>query len=177
MNAVDTAKNLIKSAAEASVKKGLRIYADHNSEPDPPGPVSVTVLASEADVRSMWIDTECLSRLLGDMASVGRNDDGTTTWTVAAMTGDLHWTTEVVEETDDIRFVRTDAPHNDVVHLRLREAPNDLGTEVSLELDLPIPDLVAKTAAFTMLYRSRALLQTGEIPTLRPLPAARPGGH
>lgn len=177
MNAVDTAKNLIKNAAEASVKKGFRIYANHNAEPDPPGPVSVTVLATDSAIRAMWTDTERLSRVLGDVASVARNSDGTTTWSVAAMAGDLHWTTEVVENTDTVRFVLTDAPHNDVVRLRLREAPNDLGTEVSLELDLPIPDFVAKTAAFTMLYRSRALLQTGEIPTLRPLPAARPGGH
>ena len=47
-------------------------------------------------------------------------------------------------------------------------APRDLGTEVRAALDLP-----AGAVAFTLLYRLRALLQTGEIPTLRPQPAAR----
>ncbi|NAZ77430.1 hypothetical protein GTQ99_18670 [Kineococcus sp. T13] len=47
-------------------------------------------------------------------------------------------------------------------------APRDLGAEVRFVLDLP-----AGAVAFTLLYRLRALLQTGEIPTLRPQPAAR----
>ena len=50
----------------------------------------------------------------------------------------------------------------------VRPAPRDLGSEVRFALDLP-----AGAVAFTLLYRLRALLQTGEIPTLRPQPAAR----
>ena len=52
--------------------------------------------------------------------------------------------------------------------VRALPAPRDLGSEVRFELDLP-----AGAVAFTLLYRLRALLQTGEIPTLRPQPAAR----
>lgn len=47
---------------------------------------------------------------------------------------------------------------------------------MTLELALPVvPDVAARVAAFKVLYRARALLQTGEIPTLVPTPAARPG--
>lgn len=50
-----------------------------------------------------------------------------------------------------------------------------LGTEVTLTLQLPAPNVVLRGAAFKVLYRARALLQTGELPTLTPTPAARPG--
>lgn len=188
MSAVDTAKNLFKSAAEASVKKGREIYAEYggdtssagnSGEPDPAGPVSLTILATPQAVRSLWTDAAGVARVLGDLATVTRSADGAFVWNAARMEGDITWTTQLIDDVDLIRFLRTDSADSDTeaVRLELSPAPNDLGTQVSLRLGLPIPDVVAKTAAFTLLYRTRALLQTGEIPTLRPLPAARPSNR
>ncbi|CAA9384346.1 MAG: hypothetical protein AVDCRST_MAG35-35, partial [uncultured Quadrisphaera sp.] len=63
------------------------------------------------------------------------------------------------------------------VALSLAPAPQDLGTEATLRLDLPVPGLAAGALAFTLLYRLRALLQTGEVPPPPPPPAARAAEH
>jgi len=41
----------------------------------------------------------------------------------------------------------------------------------------PLPGLLTGAIAFKLLYRMRALLQTGELPTLEHNPSARPGAR
>lgn len=55
-------------------------------------------------------------------------------------------------------------------------APQGLGAEVVLRLTVPAgTGEVGGGLAFTMLYRLRALLQTGEAPTLGKVPSGRDG--
>ncbi|WP_432482729.1 hypothetical protein [Kineococcus esterisolvens] len=94
----------------------------------------------------------------------GPGDDGGPVGTGAA----------VEDAEDDTESGRTGERPGGAPLLRVstRTAPRDLGTEVTCEV---APELSAGVGAvpFTLLYRLRALLLTGEIPTLGPQPAAR----
>jgi hypothetical protein len=61
---------------------------------------------------------------------------------------------------------------NEII-LDFSEAPRGQGTEVTLRLKTPAPALLSGALAFKALYRARALLQTGEMPTLKINPSAR----
>ncbi|WP_280506943.1 hypothetical protein [Nocardia farcinica] len=63
------------------------------------------------------------------------------------------------------------------LHIEFAEAPADLGTEVTLRVTAPVPGLLTGAVAFKVLYRARALLQTGELPTLAHNPSARAGAR
>ncbi|MEI4535529.1 hypothetical protein WAE93_30445 [Pseudomonas aeruginosa] len=68
-----------------------------------------------------------------------------------------------------IRFVGNG---NQIV-VKYRAAPRELGTEVTLCVQAPAPALLSGAAAFKVLYRLRALMQTGEVPTIQSNPSAR----
>ncbi|MGA9872229.1 MAG: hypothetical protein WBQ44_13955, partial [Rhodococcus sp. (in: high G+C Gram-positive bacteria)] len=133
----------------------------------------------DQEPRALWRDRQRLSAVLGEFASVDGTGDTQFVWTVSSPTGEIVCPTEMMEDAKSIRYARTDGSvehgASDLARISFEIAPKDLGTEVSLELALPVPDFVAKVAAFKVLYRARALLQTGEFPTLVPTPAARPG--
>jgi uncharacterized membrane protein len=181
MRFIDTAKNAVQTAAESATTKGKELLAEHGtgSGTGPAGPVSLTVSADEGVIRAVWRDTTRLSQVLGDIASAEAMSDSKVTFTASTPQGDITVNTTVVDDVDGIRFVSSSssAADTEIIIVRLADAPGDLGTEVTLRLALPLPDFAAETAAFKILYRMRALVQTGEIPTLVPTPAARPGNR
>ncbi|MGI4896105.1 MAG: hypothetical protein ACRYF3_13430 [Janthinobacterium lividum] len=84
--------------------------------------------------------------------------------------------TELVVDPHGLSFTTSESVT--VFSVLVHPAPAGLGSEVTFTLDLPVPDLpvpdlVKGGLAFTMLYRLRALLQTGEIPTLGDVPSTR----
>ncbi|MCG5433483.1 hypothetical protein LV457_14475 [Mycobacterium sp. MYCO198283] len=131
------------------------------------GSQTVTIGRPPEAVAQLWRDPQQLSRLLGEIGEVTQDGD-TYRWTL----GDdaTSWETRLQVEGDRLRFVGDNATELTVT---LRPAPNQLGTEVTLTPKTPLPDLVTGAVAFTMLYRARALLQTGEIPTIRQNPSGR----
>ena len=50
---------------------------------------------------------------------------------------------------------------------------DDRGLPQVVRLDLPVPGLAAGAMAMALGYRARALVMTGEVPTITPQPAAR----
>ena len=123
-------------------------------------------------------DPAVLSRLLGDLGSVEEVSDGDGDgyrWTLSAGEGHpgLQWRAELGRRDGGLRHEGDLDGAVRSLDVATSPAPRDLGVEVRLRVDLPLPRLAAGAAAFTLLYRLRALLQTGEIPTLRPQPAAR----
>jgi hypothetical protein len=174
MDASGPARKIAQQAVATASRLAAKAGAGH--DPDSlPRPVSLTIAASEALVRAAWLDPEKISRILGDVASVTAAHD-IVIWTFDVDGVSTQVKTTVAESEHKIVFERPeyrDAPP--LVQVHTAAAPGDLGTVVSLQLSLPIPGFVSRTAAFAVLYRARALLQTGEIPTLIPLPAARPG--
>jgi uncharacterized membrane protein len=140
-------------------------------------PVTLTIARPRAEVEQLWRDPAALSQVLGTVAIAAPNRYR---WKVSVPGGHINWESKLIDTADGLRFVGTDNRSHDTtteVSVQFRDAPADLGTEVTLTLRLPAPDVVLRGAAFKVLYRARALLQTGELPTLTPTPAARPGNR
>jgi len=146
-------------------------------------PQIVTIGRPRAEVERLWRDPRLLSLVFGEMASVHRADgtrddsaDGTRyVWRLGPDDGEtVTWTTTLAEEPGTLRFTGTgDDQAGTYLQVDFRDAPRGLGTEVTLSVRAPLPDILTDTAAFAALYRARALLQTGEIPTLAGNPSAR----
>lgn len=144
-----------------------------SSESADPVQQTVTMTAPAVDVLTALEDPATLSRLLGDLGSVEPRAGGQR-WSLAAGEGHdgLVWDTALTRRADGLRYEGTDGSTGSL-DVSTSDAPRDHGLEVRLVADLPLPRLAAGAAAFTLLYRLRALLVSGEIPTLRPQPSAR----
>lgn len=79
------------------------------------------------------------------------------------------WESTLVEEADGVRFVGD----GNQIEVKYRPAPHELGTEVALSVKTAAPALLSGAAAYKVLYRLRALMQTGEVPTIQSNPSAR----
>jgi uncharacterized membrane protein len=131
---------------------------------------TVTIACPRERIEQFWRDPDQLSMVLGDIADVEITGPDRYRWQLRAEP-DIAWESELVVAPDGIRFVGV-ADGNELV-VRYKSAPHDLGTEVTLHAKSPAPGLLAGAAAYKVLYRLRALLQTGELPTLRSNPSAR----
>ncbi|TNM60659.1 hypothetical protein FHN55_17940 [Streptomyces sp. NP160] len=135
---------------------------------------TVTLTASAVDVLTALEDPGTLSRLLGELGSVQARGAGQR-WTFAGGEGHdgLVWDTALARREDGLRYEGPTGGSTSSIDVTTSPAPRDHGTEVRAVADLPLPRAAAGAAAFTLLYRLRALLVTGEVPTLRPQPSAR----
>lgn len=139
---------------------------------------TVTIGRPRAEVEQFWHDPDNLSQVLGDIASIRVLGDGIHEWhTHRGPEQTLTWRTTLHDADGAISFTAiredgTPAEDRPRVDLRFRDAPHDLGTEVTLRVRTAVPELLTRAAIFKALYRARALIQTGEIPTLD-TPSAR----
>ncbi|MET9029990.1 SRPBCC family protein [Nocardia sp. NPDC004168] len=141
------------------------------------GSQTVTIARPRAEVEQFWRDPTSLSEVLGDVAEVRSPAPSTYEWRLyAGADGHTTWKTTLREEDGHFRFVGSadqDAGQGLEIELTFREAPRNLGTEVTMRARTPLPDLLTGAGMFTALYRARARLQTGEMPTLAHNPSAR----
>ncbi|MCV7343018.1 hypothetical protein [Mycolicibacterium rhodesiae] len=131
---------------------------------------TVTVACTVIEAEELWRDARRLSEVLGELGEVRFTEPNRYHWHLHAAGVDLAWESRLVSDTDALRFVGSDG--NEII-VEYRPAPNNLGTELMLRTKTPAPELLSGAAAFTVLYRVRALLQTGEIPTIRRNPSSR----
>lgn len=137
-------------------------------------PQIVTIGRPRAEVEQLWHDPRLLSRVFAEMASVHHAEGARYVWRLGPDDGEtVTWTTTLTEEPGRLRFTGTDDPAGTYLQVDFRDAPRGLGTEVTLCVRASLPDILTDTAAFAALYRARALLQTGEIPTLAGNPSTR----
>ncbi|AYF78530.1 hypothetical protein D7D52_37190 [Nocardia yunnanensis] len=141
---------------------------------------TLTVAAPPDRVAEFWRDPHNLSRVLGDFGAVSVTGPDRYRWTLNAPGGQtLTWESTLEDTAHGLRF--RGVPQGDGaagaswIRVDFGTAPQQLGTEVRLHARLPLPGLLTGAAAFTVLYRARALLQTGELPTLHHNPSARTG--
>lgn len=132
---------------------------------------TMTMARPRDEVRRFWRDPDNLSAVLQGIAQVREAGPDRLEWTFEQLGDDaLRWETDVVDDADELRFT---GEHDEKIRLRFADAPHDLGTEVTVRTTSPAPGLLTGAAAFTALYRARALLQTGEMPTLEHNPSGR----
>jgi uncharacterized membrane protein len=129
---------------------------------------TVTIACPVERIEQFWRDPDQLSVVLGDIAEIDTDGRDRYRWRLSAEP-DVAWQSTLVADTDGARFV---GDGNEIV-VRYRAAPHELGTEVTLCLKTPAPALLSGAAAFKILYRLRALMQTGEVPTIQSNPSAR----
>lgn len=150
------------------VKNVVRKVADAQSGPATAQTVTVAVPVQR--VQQFWTDPDQLSVVLGEIADVEHTDDDRYRWRLQ-QGPDAGWESTLTVESGRIRYVGT-SDGNEIV-VSYQAAPRDLGTEVTLRVKSPVPALLTGGAIYKILYRTRALLQTGEVPTLRSNPSAR----
>lgn len=146
---------------------------------------TVTINCGSDEVDTFWRDPEKLSQVFGNVATVRSPESDVFVWMLSTGSDETQtWRTRLHSSDRELRFVADGADRADsdrskhpAVVVRYRPAPDDLGTEVTVEAATPFPDFITKAVLFKVLYRARALLQTGEVPTLSHNPSAREGAH
>lgn len=175
MSLFDTAKERATSLAGSVVHK----IAENTSD-DPATGQSVTINCTVVQAEELWRDAHRMSIVLGELGRVEVTQPDRYRWTLHAGSTETTWESQVHSDNGGLRFVGTgsgdDTDPNEII-VSYRPAPNHLGTEMSLRLKTPAPDLLTGAVAFKVLYRCRALLQTGEVPTIRSNPSARPSAR
>jgi uncharacterized membrane protein len=171
MSLFDTAKERATSLAGSVVHK-----IAENAPDDPATGQSVTINCTVVQAEELWRDAHRMSIVLGELGQVEVTQPDHYRWTLRAGPTETTWESRVRSENGGLRFVGTGDDANEII-VSYRPAPNHLGTEMSLRLKTPAPDLLTGAVAFKVLYRCRALLQTGEVPTIRSNPSARPSAR
>jgi uncharacterized membrane protein len=140
----------------------------------------VTVNCTVVEAEELWRDPNRMSVVLGELGEVTLSGPDAYRWTLHAGPVSTTWESRLHSEDGGLRFVGTgsgsDTDANEIL-VSYRPAPNGLGTEMGLRTKTPAPDLLSGALAFKVLYRCRALLQTGEVPTIRNNPSARPSAR
>lgn len=129
---------------------------------------TVTIACPVERIERFWRDPDQLSVVLGDIADIEADGRDGYRWRLSA-DPNVTWDSTLIDEPDGIRFVGNG---NQIV-VNYRPAPRELGTEVTLCVKAPAPALLSGAAAYKVLYRLRALMQTGEVPTIQSNPSAR----
>ncbi|QQR44819.1 SRPBCC family protein [Myxococcus xanthus] len=154
---------------------------------------SITIQGTPEALYRRWCDAETLNQVMGHFADVTSSGEGLQHWKVPGVFGaDLEWNAKVVEEHPgellSWRSVGDTALPNEG-WVRFRPAPRDWGTAVTLRFVFDPPGgvvgekavqllgAVPAALALKALKRFKSLVETGEIPTTRPNPAAREGGY
>ncbi|WP_067857336.1 hypothetical protein [Nocardia shimofusensis] len=138
---------------------------------------SVTIAVPRDQVEDCWRDPVRLSRVLGDTGEIRPTADSID-WIFGHDDGPrTTWQTTLTTEPNGLRFSGDLAGAEAELRVEFAQAPKDLGTEVNVRMRSPLPGLLTGAMAFKLLYRMRALLQSGEFPTLEYNPSARSGAR
>lgn len=135
---------------------------------------SVTINADVVEVEELWRDARRMSIVLGELGDVEYTGPDRYRWKLHAGPVETTWESRIHSTDGGLRFTGDDG--NEIL-VSFRPAPNHLGSEVTLKTKTPAPDLLSGALAFKLLYRCRALLQTGEVPTIGKNPSARPSAR
>lgn len=164
MSVVDKAGHIVNDIVGSVLPAGARRHR----------PQTLTIARPRAEVERFWRDPESLSRVLGEFGEVRPNNSGGVDWVLDPDSENpVVWRSDLVVESAAIRFFGQGDDGSAPITISFADAPGDLGTEVKIEVTGPVPEFISRAITFKVLYRARALMQTGEIPTIRHNPSAR----
>ncbi|WP_304113592.1 hypothetical protein [Mycolicibacterium bacteremicum] len=163
---------LLESAKEQARQLVEKVAGSAGHEPTVQ---AVTIGRPHDAVVAVLSDPAALSRIFGDIAEVASIGPDRLRWTFPGRDADDDPSWECVVSTDGAGVKYTDVRPDSSLEIvvALREAPQDMGTEVIGRISSPAPGLLTGPLLYKALYRTRALLQTGEIPTIARNPSAR----
>jgi uncharacterized membrane protein len=155
---------------------------------------SITIGKTADELYQRWSDPETLPRVMRGLGTLRASGDGRMHWKVEGPLGRaFEWDSETVDERPGQGIGWRSLPGAAIPNegsIRLRPAPADRGTVVTLRLRFDPPGgalgeaavkLMGTTplnvAADAALRRFKSLVETGEIPTTERQPAARADTH
>jgi uncharacterized membrane protein len=150
---------------------------------------SLTIDANPDELLEAWCDPAVQQQVLGDLAELTAGDRNQMRWQVR-LPGDrsVQVASELVEcQPGVMAHYRSTAPHDIEMDLvfAVEPAPADFGTEATVKIECAVPGGTLASAAAKLLgsapemlvgralRRLKALIETGEIPTLESNPSAR----
>ena len=153
---------------------------------------AITIGKPADELYHFWRVPENFSRVMGDFAEMRAVSDTRSHWIVRGPRGrTLEWDSEIVEERPG-ELLRWESLGGAKVpnegRVRFRPAPDGWGSEVTLSLRFDPPggalgdaaakllEIVPRQAASSVLRRFKALVETGELPTLAHNPSHRGSG-
>jgi hypothetical protein len=164
MNVLDTARQQAKHLVEKVTSSGDKWS----------GPQAITIGRPRETVIEFLQDADSLSQIFGDFATVTEVASDRLRWTFTNQDADEpFWESVVDADVDRLRYVDVKPDSRFEIVIDIQDALQDRGTELIARISSPAPGLLSGALAFKALYRARALLQTGEIPTITPNPSAR----
>lgn len=171
MRYLDTTVGIAKKQLRRAVGAVAGRLGDHRQTQ------SLTISCEQELVREFFQDPKRLSEVLGDVGDVQQGDSGDRLrWLfLQEPLKGTSWESLVIADTSRLRLIDADGHGRTGTEITIdfSEAPRGRGTQVTLRVKSPLPGLLSGALAFKALYRARALLQTGEIPTITSNPSAR----
>lgn len=165
--------------------------ADGNKQSAPEVERSITIEKPAQELYRLWSDPQNITQVMGDFADVTQVSDKRSHWVLhSPLNRRMEWDTEIVENRPGelLRWKSVEgAPLPNEMAVRFHPAPRDWGTVVTLHVRFTPPGgalgsgllrrlrIGPSLAAEKILRRFKSLAETGEIPTLKRNPAARPG--
>lgn len=159
----------------------------HPGSHEPIATRSATVRASREAVYELWRRPTTLPAIMHHFADVTVQDEHHARWkTNLPIAGTYEWVTRLTETEPGMWLSWATVEGSSIPNvgiLTLRDAPQGKGTEMTLEVRFDPPGgmigsklakalgVVPKEIVSKALYRFRALLETGEIPTINGQPA------
>lgn len=149
---------------------------------------SMTIRCPRGEVYQAWHEFEKLPRFMRHIESVDKIDDKTTEWQAPLPKGlgTLSWKAEMTEDEPDHKIAWRSLPESDLRNagcVTFKDAPGDRGTEIKVNIEYrPPAGSLGKAAAGLVnpafskmirgdLRRFKALMETGEIPTIEGQPS------
>jgi uncharacterized membrane protein len=181
------------AAAVASTKLVQKVVGQAGKalgvDPEQPNRATqtLTIGASAEELFRFYREPTNFQRVLRNLGEIQPQGDGAAHWKVPGPDGhDLEWDAQLTEERPGelLRWTPTARSGTSAqLEVRLRPAPVAQGTAVTMRLEVeppsgaPAPAVGAAAGALVIkaLYRTKALIETGEVPTLEKNPSARPG--
>lgn len=154
---------------------------------------SITIEKSADELYRFWRAPQNLSQIMGDLGEVTEMGNGLTHWVVQGpWNRRIEWDTQFVEERPGelLRWKSVDgSPYPNEGSVQFRSAPRDWGTEVTLHFRFDAPGgtlsnnvvnsviIIPRLLVEKALRRFKSLAESGEYPTLKHNPAARPSSY
>ncbi|MCV7432909.1 hypothetical protein [Mycolicibacterium bacteremicum] len=136
---------------------------------------AVTIGRPRDAVVAALSDPVALSTVFGEIAEVASIGPNRLRWTFPGRDADddPSWECVVTADGDGVKYTDVKPDSSLELVVALREAPQAMGTEVIGRISAPAPGVLTGPLLYKALYRFRALLLTGEIPTIARNPSAR----
>ena len=178
-----------KQQRDVNQQRPTRSYLETDKSEEPKSRHAITIGKTPYEVYSFFRDFKNLPLFMKDLQSIRELNENRTHWVVQVKNGaKVEWDAEILQEIPGRMISWRSVEGSEVKTMgsvHFEAAPADRGTVVSLAMDYSVPGgkltewfllFTGETPDFlaiTNLKRLKALLETGEVPTVEGQPSGR----